>query len=49
MKWKSEAYLEEMKKRTDLEVLEGPRPMSFDSQGNLSPLKVHGGGRKADL
>jgi len=45
----SEAYLEEMKKRTDLEVLEGPRPMSFDRQGNLSPLKVHGGGRKGDL
>jgi hypothetical protein len=45
----SEAYLEEMKKRTDLEVLEGPKPMSFDSQGNLPPLKVHGGGRKADL
>ncbi len=45
----SEAYLEEMKKRKDLEVLEGPKPMSFDSQGNLSLLKVHGGGRKADL
>jgi hypothetical protein len=45
----SEAYLEEMKKRTDLEVLEGPKPMSFDSQGNLPPLKVHGGGRKADF
>ncbi len=45
----SEAYLEEMKKRSDLEVLEGPRPMSFDGQGNLHPLKVHGGGRKADF
>jgi hypothetical protein len=45
----SEVYLEEMKKRPDLEVLEGPRPMSFDNQGNLSPMKVHGGGRKADL
>jgi hypothetical protein len=38
-----------MKKRTDLEILEGPRAMSFDGQGNLSPLKIHGGGRKADL
>jgi hypothetical protein len=45
----SEVYLEEMKKRSDLEVLEGPRPMSFDGQGNLHPLKVHGGGRKADF
>jgi hypothetical protein len=45
----SEAYLEELKKRADLEVLEGPKPMSFDGQGNLHPLKIHGGGRKADL
>jgi hypothetical protein len=45
----SEAYLEELKKRSDLEILEGPKPMSFDGQGNLHPLKVHGGGRKADL
>ena len=33
----SEVYGEEMKKRPDLEVLEGPKPMSFDSQGNLLP------------
>jgi hypothetical protein len=45
----SEAYLEELKKRSDLEILEGPQPMTFDGQGNLHPLKVHGGGRKADL
>jgi hypothetical protein len=45
----SEAYLEEIQKRSDLEILEGPQPLSFDVQGNLHPLKVHGGGRKADL
>ena len=44
----SEAYGEEMKKRPDLEVLGGPKPMSFDRQGNLLPLVVHGT-RKADL
>jgi hypothetical protein len=44
----SEAYGEEMKKRSDLEVLEGPKPMSFDRKGNLRPLAVHGT-RKADL
>jgi hypothetical protein len=44
----SEAYGEEMKKRPDLEVLEGPKPMAFDRQGNLLPLVVHGT-RKADL
>jgi hypothetical protein len=38
-----------MKKRPDLEVLEGPRPMFFDRQGNLLPLIVHGGSRKGDL
>jgi hypothetical protein len=45
----SEAFLAELKKRSDLQLLEGPRPMSFDGQGNLPPLKVQGGGRKADL
>lgn len=44
----SEAYREELRKRSDLEILEGPRPMSFDGQGNLLPLVVHGT-RKADL
>ena len=45
----SEAFLAELKKRSDLEILGGPQPMSFDGQGNLPALKVHGGGRKADL
>jgi hypothetical protein len=45
----SEAFLAELKKRSDLEILDGPQPMSFDGQGNLPALKVHGGGRKADL
>jgi len=44
----SEAYREELSKRSDLEILEGPRSMSFDGQGNLLPLVVHGT-RKADL
>jgi len=44
----SQAYAEEMKKRPDLEILEGPKPMPFDRQGNLLPLVVHGT-RKADL
>jgi hypothetical protein len=44
----SEAYGEEMKKRSDLEVLEGLKPMSFDPKGNLLPLVVRGT-RKADL
>jgi hypothetical protein len=45
----SAAYADELKKRADLEILEGARPMSFDSQGNLTPLIVHGGARKGDL
>jgi hypothetical protein len=45
----SEVYLEELKKRADLELLEGPKPMSFDGRGNLHPLHIHGGGRKGDL
>jgi len=44
----SEGYAEELEKRPDLEVLEGPKPMSFDGQGNLFPLVVQGT-RKADL
>jgi hypothetical protein len=44
----SEAYGKEMEKRPDLSILEGPRPMSFDLQGNLLPLVVQGT-RKADL
>jgi hypothetical protein len=45
----SEAYQEEFAKRKDLEILGGPQPMVFDSQGNLPALVVHGGGRKGDL
>jgi hypothetical protein len=45
----SEVYGEELKKRTDLEVLEGPKPMPFDRQGNLLPLIIHGATRKGDL
>lgn len=44
----SEAYREELSKRSDLEILDGPRPLPFDGQGNLLPLVVHGT-RKADL
>ena len=45
----SEVYREELGKRADLEILEGPEPMAFDRQGNLPPLVVHGGTRKADV
>jgi hypothetical protein len=45
----SEVYGEELKKRSDLEILEGPKPMAFDRRGNLLPLIIHGGARKGDL
>jgi hypothetical protein len=45
----SEVYGEELKKRSDLEILEGPKPMPFDRQGNLLPLIIHGATRKGDL
>ena len=45
----SEVYGEELKKRPDLEVLEGPKPMAFDRQGNLLPLIIHGAARKGDI
>ena len=45
----SEVYGEELKKRSDLAILEGPKPMSFDRRGNLLPLIIHGGARKGDL
>lgn len=44
----SEGYGRELKKRSDLEIVDGPRPLSFDGQGNLLPLVVHGS-RKGDL
>ncbi len=38
----SEAYLEGFSRRPDLEILEGPRPMAFDKDGNLIPLQIQG-------
>lgn len=38
----SRAYEPELSGRPDLEVLDGPRPMSFDGDGNLLPLIVQG-------
>lgn len=44
----SEIYGDEIPDRPDLEILEGPRPMSFDAGGNLVPMVVHGADRKGD-
>jgi hypothetical protein len=44
----SEGYKEEMSRRSDLEILDGPKSMPFDGRGNLLPLIVHGT-RKGDL
>lgn len=44
----SEAYGDELFQRSDLEMLEGPYPMGFDSQGNLLGLRLHET-RKRDL
>ncbi|MBU2055255.1 MAG: nickel-dependent lactate racemase [Proteobacteria bacterium] len=44
----SEIYGEEIPGRPDLEILEGPRPVSFDARGNLVTLAVHGAARKGD-
>jgi len=44
----SEAYGDELLQRSDLEMLEGPTPMGFDSQGNLLALRLHET-RKQDL
>jgi hypothetical protein len=45
----SETYRDELNKRSDLQILEGPKPLPFDAQGNLTPLIVQGGARKGDL
>ncbi len=45
----SEIYKDEITNRPDLEILGGPRPMSFDDRGNLVPLLVHGADRKGDI
>jgi hypothetical protein len=44
----SEGYGGELKERADLEILDGPKPLSFDGRGNLLPLVIHGA-RKGDL
>jgi hypothetical protein len=41
----SEIYEKEIHQRTDLEILEGPSPMSFDEGGNLVNLEVQGARR----
>jgi len=37
----SEAYKDELLQRSDLEILESPTPIGFDSQGNLLALRLH--------
>jgi len=37
----SVTYREEIEKKSDLEILEGPYPMVFDSSGNLPNLPLH--------
>ncbi|WLD14708.1 lactate racemase domain-containing protein [Planctellipticum variicoloris] len=34
----SEAYLPELRQRTDLEIVSDPEPMAFDAAGNLQPV-----------
>ncbi|MBW3540502.1 MAG: nickel-dependent lactate racemase [Planctomycetes bacterium] len=38
----SEAYLEELESRDDLEIVESPQPMEFDDEGNLYPVAAAG-------
>lgn len=42
----SEVYIEELGKKSHLEILEGPYPMAFDSSGNLPNLLLHQTRRK---
>jgi hypothetical protein len=44
----SEIFEKEIRERADLEILEGPGPMTFDEGGNLTNLEVRGG-RKGDI
>ena len=44
----SEIYRDEISNRRDLEFLEGPYPLTFDTRGNLVPLVVRDADRKAD-
>jgi len=36
----SEAYAQELQKRTDLEIVKEPSPILFDRANNLMPLKI---------
>jgi len=45
----SEVYREEIPSRSDLEILGGPCPMSFDAGDNLLPLVVDCADRKGDI
>jgi hypothetical protein len=45
----SESCGDELRGRSDLEVLTGPYPLAFDAQGNLAPLMIHGAQRKGDV
>jgi hypothetical protein len=44
----SEVYEEEIRARTDLEIMEGPNPMVFDPNGNLFDLQIRET-RKGDI
>jgi hypothetical protein len=44
----SEIYGKEIRQRPDLEILEGPGPMTFDKDGYLHNLQIHGL-RKGDI
>ncbi|MCY3757795.1 MAG: hypothetical protein OXG96_08745, partial [Acidobacteria bacterium] len=41
----SAAYLEEARGREDLAILTGPRPLSFNAEGNLDDSHMQAGGR----
>lgn len=44
----SEAYQDELRRRSDLEIIEGPSAITFDPRGNIKDLQVHGA-RKGDI
>ena len=45
----SEIYAQEVRQRSDLEILEGPNPVIFDGDGNLPALRVQGHRKGDDL
>jgi hypothetical protein len=45
----SDIYMDEIHRRPDLEILEGPHPLSVDVRGDLVPLVVDGADRKGDI